>query len=174
MPWALIGYAPLLVRHGENKKIKLRTFIFFPCTNDEISHNCLYLNSVIYANCCWPTWFQLCVNVYRYQVISTPTDIFMVMEYVSGGELFDYICKNGKVKNCLIVWCNDVLHFLSLIPSCHMWQMLYILLSVKGTRTQKCIMCLVLLAASFADTVTCEPKTNSEWKRYQNTTWSAA
>lgn len=21
----------------------------------------------------------------------------MVMEYVSGGELFDYICKNGKV-----------------------------------------------------------------------------
>lgn len=40
--------------------------------------------------------FVLCVL--RYQVISTPTDIFMVMEYVSGGELFDYICKNGKVK----------------------------------------------------------------------------
>jgi serine/threonine protein kinase len=33
----------------------------------------------------------------RYQVISTPTDIFMVMEYVSGGELFDYIVKKGKV-----------------------------------------------------------------------------
>ncbi|XP_044132638.1 5'-AMP-activated protein kinase catalytic subunit alpha-1 [Bufo gargarizans] len=32
-----------------------------------------------------------------YQVISTPTDIFMVMEYVAGGELFDYICKNGKL-----------------------------------------------------------------------------
>ncbi len=32
------------------------------------------------------------------QVISTPTDIFMVMEYVSGGELFDYIVKNGKLK----------------------------------------------------------------------------
>ncbi|KAM4638708.1 5'-AMP-activated protein kinase catalytic subunit alpha-1 isoform 2-T2 [Amazona ochrocephala] len=32
-----------------------------------------------------------------YQVISTPTDIFMVMEYVSGGELFDYICKNGRL-----------------------------------------------------------------------------
>lgn len=31
-------------------------------------------------------------------MISTPTDIFMVMEYVSGGELFDYICKNGKVR----------------------------------------------------------------------------
>lgn len=25
-----LDYAPLLVRHGENKKIKLRTFIFFP------------------------------------------------------------------------------------------------------------------------------------------------
>ena len=34
-----------------------------------------------------------------YQVISTPTDIFMVMEYVCGGELFDYIVKHGKVKN---------------------------------------------------------------------------
>lgn len=32
-----------------------------------------------------------------YQVISTPSDIFMVMEYVSGGELFDYICKNGRL-----------------------------------------------------------------------------
>jgi serine/threonine protein kinase len=31
-------------------------------------------------------------------VISTPTDIFMVMEYVSGGELFDYIVKKGKVR----------------------------------------------------------------------------
>ena len=33
-----------------------------------------------------------------YQVISTPTDIFMVMEYVCGGELFDYIVKHGKVR----------------------------------------------------------------------------
>merc|ERR1712106_338149 len=33
-----------------------------------------------------------------YQVISTPTDIFMVMEYVSGGELFDYIVKHGKLR----------------------------------------------------------------------------
>nr|ALE20551.1 AMPK [Leptinotarsa decemlineata] len=32
-----------------------------------------------------------------YQVISTPTDIFMIMEYVSGGELFDYIVKHGKL-----------------------------------------------------------------------------
>ena len=30
-----------------------------------------------------------------YEVISTPTDIFMIMEYVSGGELFDYIGEEG-------------------------------------------------------------------------------
>ena len=38
-----------------------------------------------------------------YQVISTPTDIFMVMEYVSGGELFDYIVKHGKVREKIIM-----------------------------------------------------------------------
>jgi serine/threonine protein kinase len=41
---------------------------------------------------------NLCVLLYSYQVISTPTDIFMIMEYVSGGELFDYIVKHGKVS----------------------------------------------------------------------------
>jgi 5'-AMP-activated protein kinase catalytic alpha subunit len=33
-----------------------------------------------------------------YEVISTPSDIFMVMEHVGSGELFDYIVKNGKLK----------------------------------------------------------------------------
>ena len=37
-------------------------------------------------------------TIIRYQVMSTPTDIFMVMEYVAGGELFDYIVKKGKVS----------------------------------------------------------------------------
>lgn len=41
----------------------------------------------------------------RYQVISTPSDIFMVMEYVSGGELFDYICKNGRVSRSDLILC---------------------------------------------------------------------
>jgi serine/threonine protein kinase len=40
---------------------------------------------------------NLSVLLCSYQVISTPTDIFMIMEYVSGGELFDYIVKHGKV-----------------------------------------------------------------------------
>ena len=34
----------------------------------------------------------------RYEVITTPTDIFMIMEYVSGGELFEFIVKNGRVR----------------------------------------------------------------------------
>ena len=34
-----------------------------------------------------------------YEVITTPTDIFMIMEYVSGGELFDYIG-----------WCGDIVY----------------------------------------------------------------
>jgi len=33
-----------------------------------------------------------------YQVVSSPTDIFLIMEYVSGGELFDYILKKGKLS----------------------------------------------------------------------------
>jgi len=33
-----------------------------------------------------------------YQVISSPSDIFMVMEYISGGELFDYILNHGKLS----------------------------------------------------------------------------
>ncbi|KAL5253434.1 hypothetical protein ACHWQZ_G013277 [Mnemiopsis leidyi] len=31
-----------------------------------------------------------------YEVITNPTNIFMVMEYVSGGELFEYIVKKGR------------------------------------------------------------------------------
>lgn len=33
----------------------------------------------------------------RYTVITTPTDIIMVIEY-AGNELFDYIVKNGKMR----------------------------------------------------------------------------
>jgi len=32
-----------------------------------------------------------------YEVIYTPGDIYMVMEYVSGGELFDFIVSNGRL-----------------------------------------------------------------------------
>ena len=38
------------------------------------------------------------IHCCSYEVISTPTDFFMIMEFVSGGELFEYIVKNGKLK----------------------------------------------------------------------------
>eukprot|EP00940_MAST-03C_sp_MAST-3C-sp2_P000176 g176.t1 len=33
-----------------------------------------------------------------YEVIDSPTDIFLVMEHVSGGELFDYIVQSGRLS----------------------------------------------------------------------------
>ena len=33
-----------------------------------------------------------------YEVIDTPSDIFVVMEFVPGGELFDYIVSRGRLR----------------------------------------------------------------------------
>lgn len=33
-----------------------------------------------------------------YEVIETPTDILLIMEYVSGGELFEYIVSHGRLN----------------------------------------------------------------------------
>ncbi len=33
-----------------------------------------------------------------YEVIETSSDVFMFMEYVSGGELFDLIVQKGKLE----------------------------------------------------------------------------
>jgi 5'-AMP-activated protein kinase catalytic alpha subunit len=45
--------------------------------------------------------FFLCfppgLSIRRYEVIDTPSDIFVIMEYVSGGELFDYIVSRGRL-----------------------------------------------------------------------------
>ena len=52
-----------------------------------------------------------------YEVIDTPSDIFMVMEYVSNGELFDYIVSRGRLPP------NDARRFfqqiLSGVEYCH-------------------------------------------------------
>jgi len=32
-----------------------------------------------------------------YEVIDTPADIYVVMEYVKSGELFDYIVEKGRL-----------------------------------------------------------------------------
>mmetsp|Transcript_1284 Transcript_1284/g.3454 ORF Transcript_1284/g.3454 Transcript_1284/m.3454 type:complete len:98 (-) Transcript_1284:627-920(-) len=34
----------------------------------------------------------------RHEVMDTPTDIYVVMEYVSGGELFDHIVAKGHLS----------------------------------------------------------------------------
>lgn len=36
--------------------------------------------------------------VQLYEVIETPTDTYVVMEYVKSGELFDYIVEKGRLK----------------------------------------------------------------------------
>ncbi|KAK8797222.1 hypothetical protein WA158_004432 [Blastocystis sp. Blastoise] len=52
-----------------------------------------------------------------YEVIDTPTEIFLVIEYASGGELFDYIRLRGKLVE------NEARHFFQQIISgleyCH-------------------------------------------------------
>lgn len=32
-----------------------------------------------------------------YEVVETPSDIYVVMEYVKSGELFDYIVEKGRL-----------------------------------------------------------------------------
>ena len=52
-----------------------------------------------------------------YEVVETPTDIFVVMEYVKAGELFDYIVEKGRLGE------NEARHFFQQIISgveyCH-------------------------------------------------------
>ena len=33
-----------------------------------------------------------------YEIIETPKQLYLIMEYASGGELFDYIVKYTKLK----------------------------------------------------------------------------
>ncbi|KAJ8536282.1 hypothetical protein K7X08_034683 [Anisodus acutangulus] len=44
-----------------------------------------------------------------YEVIETPTDIYVVMEYVKSGELFDYIVEKGRLQE------DEARHFLQQI-----------------------------------------------------------
>lgn len=54
---------------------------------------------------------------YRYEVIDTPSDIFVIMEFVPGGELFDYIVSRGRLPP------DEARHFFQQIVSgieyCH-------------------------------------------------------
>lgn len=47
--------------------------------------------------------------VQLFEIMETPEAIFMVMEYASGGELFDYIVENGKVNTRKELWLSGVI-----------------------------------------------------------------
>jgi serine/threonine protein kinase len=49
----------------------------------------------------------------RYEVIDTPSDIFVIMEFVSGGELFDYIVSRGRLPP------DEARHFFHQVISYH-------------------------------------------------------
>jgi 5'-AMP-activated protein kinase catalytic alpha subunit len=33
-----------------------------------------------------------------YEIIETPKELFLIMEYANGGELFDHIVKNTRIE----------------------------------------------------------------------------
>ena len=40
---------------------------------------------------------KMLVGPNRYEVLETQNDIYVVMEYISGGELFELVFRKGKV-----------------------------------------------------------------------------
>ena len=55
---------------------------------------CIYrsvLYFIVFTDLCYILLF------FRYEVIDTPSDIFVIMEYVQGGELFDFIVSRGRL-----------------------------------------------------------------------------
>ena len=53
-----------------------------------------------------------------YEVIETPTNIFVVMEYVKFGELFDYIIEKGRLLEDearfffeQVLWASSICHY---------------------------------------------------------------
>lgn len=57
-------------------------------------------------------------NVIRlYEVIDSPKHIFLIMEYATGGELFDYIVRHQRVDECTA--CSIFHHLINGINQCH-------------------------------------------------------
>src|SRR3546814_21122443 len=55
-----------------------------------------------------PNFCLNCVLTDIYEVMDTPSDIFVVMEYVSGGELFDFIVSRGRVRPFKALFASDL------------------------------------------------------------------
>ena len=59
-----------------------------------VTFYCFYrsvLYFIVFTDLCYILLF------FRYEVIDTPSDIFVIMEYVQGGELFDFIVSRGRL-----------------------------------------------------------------------------
>jgi 5'-AMP-activated protein kinase catalytic alpha subunit len=54
------------------------------------------------------------LSLVSYEVIDTPSDIFVIMEFVSGGELFDYIVSRGRLSP------DEARHFFHQVIPCHL------------------------------------------------------
>ena len=63
------------------------------------------------------------VPISRYEVIDTASDIFVIMEFVPGGELFDYIVSRGRLP------ADEARHFFHQIVSgieyCHHYRIVH-------------------------------------------------
>lgn len=59
-----------------------------------------------------------------YEVLDTPSDVFVITEYVSGGELFDYIVSRGKV--CVALHLEDSQRGTSMHDVLLCWYLLFL------------------------------------------------
>lgn len=51
------------------------------------------VTSSTYNSIIWGLTFSI-----SFKIIETPTELFLIMEYANGGELFDYIVDKTRVK----------------------------------------------------------------------------
>ncbi len=72
-------------------------------------------------------------------MIETPADIYVVMEHVQGGELFDYIVEKGRLVE------DEARHFFQQITSgveyCHRNMVVHRDLKVRRQRLVGCAAC---------------------------------
>lgn len=54
-----------------------------------------------------------------YEVLCTESKIFMVTEYCTGGEMFDYVTRNGKLCDSSDICKKIYMQIVSAVGHCH-------------------------------------------------------